>query len=222
VSPMCPEYGVTYLSGRTALGAAASRRSPPAPRLGSLHSLPLRRVAPFRSRLSGVSFSWQARLLEGRSFDLHDTQHGQPVAIVSRTFAERHWPGTSALGRSVQIIQTSRSPQLTVVGVVSDVKQFTLDGLTTADLYVPLHQMPAFQAPLIASRMFWVVRGRCDAASMIQAVRVALNQVEPNVAASSARTLESLWRASLGSRRANVHMLEAFGNIALVLCATGV
>ena len=161
-------------------------------------------------------------LLEGRPFDLHDTQHGQPVAIVSRTFAERHWPGTSAVGRSVQIIQTPQSPHLTVVGVVSDVKQFTLDGLTTADLYVPLQQMPAFQAPLIASRMFWVVRGRGDAASMTQAVRLAVAQVEPNVAASSARTLESLWLASLGSRRANVHVLEAFGNIALVLCAIGV
>jgi predicted permease len=162
------------------------------------------------------------RLIEGRPFDLHDTQHGQPVAIVSRTFAERHWPGTIAVGRSVQIIQTPQSPQLTVVGVVSDVKQFTLDGPTTADLYVPLYQMPAFQAPLIASRMFWVVRGRSDAASMMRAVRLAVTQVEPNVAASSARTLESLWLASLGSRRANVHVLEAFGNIALVLCATGV
>jgi predicted permease len=162
------------------------------------------------------------RLLEGRPFDLHDTQQGQPVAIVSRTFAERHWPGTRAVGQSVQIIQTPPSPHLTVVGVVSDVKQFTLDGLTTADLYVPLHQMPAFQAPLLASRMFWVVRGRGDAASMMQAVRLAVTEVEPQVAASSARTLESLWRASLGARRANVHVLEAFGNIALVLCAIGV
>ena len=82
--------------------------------------------------------------------------------------------------------------------------------------------MRAFQAPLIASRMFWVVRGKGDAASMTQAVRLAVAQVEPNVAASSARTLESLWLASLGSRRANVHVLEAFGNIALVLCAIGV
>jgi hypothetical protein len=106
--------------------------------------------------------------------------------------------------------------------VVSDVKQFTLDGPTTADLYVPLHQMPAFQAPLIASRMYWVVRGRGDTASIAQAVRSAVTQVEPNVAAGSVRTLEAVWLASLGSRRANVRLLQTFGNVALILCATGV
>ena len=162
------------------------------------------------------------QVLEGRAFDVHDTLDRQPVAIVSRSFAERHWPGKSAVGQSVQIVQTPQSPQLTVVGVVNNVKQFTLDGLTTADLYVPLHQMPAFQAPLMASRMYWVVRGRGDTASTTQAIRSAVTQVEPNVAASSARTLESLWLASLGSRRANVRLLQAFGNVALVLCAIGV
>jgi hypothetical protein len=121
----------------------------------------------------------------------------------------------------VQIVQTPQSPFLTVVGVVGDVKQFTLDGPATADLYVPLPQMPAFQAPLMASRMFWVVRGSGDVASMTRALRSAVTQVEPNVAAGSARTLESLWLASLGSRRANVRLLQAFGNIALVLCAIG-
>ena len=57
---------------------------------------------------------------------------------------------------------------------------------------------------------------------MARVVRLAVTQVEPNVAASSARTLESLWLASLGSRRANVRLLQAFGNIALVLCTMGV
>jgi putative ABC transport system permease protein len=162
------------------------------------------------------------RVLEGRAFDVHDTQDGQPVAIVSRSFAERHWHGEGAVGQSVQIVQTPQSPQLTVVGVVNDVKQFTLDGPATADLYVPLQQMPTFQAPLIASRMYWVVRSRGDTAAAMLAIRSAVTQVEPNVAASSARTLESLWSTSLGSRRAHVRLLEVFGYVALVLCAIGV
>ena len=115
------------------------------------------------------------QVLEGRAFDSHDTPDGQPVAIVSRSFAERHWPGKSAVGQSVQIIQTPQSPQLTVVAVVQNVKQSTLDGPTTAGLYVPLHQMPAFQAPLIASRMYWVVRAFGDTASTTQAIRSAVD-----------------------------------------------
>jgi putative ABC transport system permease protein len=54
------------------------------------------------------------------------------------------------------------------------------------------------------------------------AIRSAVSEVDPGIAASSPRTLESLWTASLGSRRANVRLLQAFGSVALVLCAIGV
>src|SRR4029453_15868689 len=95
-----------------------------------------------------------------------------------------------------------------MVGVVSDVKQFTLDAPATADLYVPLHQMPAFQAPLIAARMYWVVPRHGDVGAMTQAIRSAVAQVDPGVSASNSRTLKSLWLTSLGSRRANVRLLQ--------------
>jgi putative ABC transport system permease protein len=160
-------------------------------------------------------------VLEGRSFSHHDDKDGQPVAIVSRTFADRHWPGVSAVGKLVRIVQTPPSPELEIVGVVSDVKQFTLDAPSTADLYVPLPQMPAFQAPLMAARMYWVIKVR-GGEPAAQAIRDALAQVDPGVAASNPRTLESVWLASLGSHRANVRLLQVFGNVALALCAIGV
>jgi putative ABC transport system permease protein len=125
-------------------------------------------------------------------------------------------------GAVIAIIEASASPRLEIVGVVNDVKQFTLDGPATADLYVPLYQMPAFQAPLIAARMYWVVRGRVEATTMTRVIRSAVMQVDPGVASSSARTLESLWMTSLGSQRANVRLLQVFGDVALLLCAIGV
>jgi putative ABC transport system permease protein len=162
------------------------------------------------------------KVLEGRPFDDRDRKDSQPVAIVSRTFAARHWPGERVVGKGVQLVQATAAPRLEVIGVVSDVKQFTLDAPATADLYVPLHQMPAFQAPLIAARMYWVVRGPAGIAEIGRAMQAAVAQVDPGVATSSVRTLESLWRASLGSRRANVRLLQVFGNLSLILCAIGV
>ena len=160
-------------------------------------------------------------LIQGRAFTRHDRQDSLPVAIVSRTFAARHWPGEPAVGKQVRIVQTPPAPPLEVVGVVSDVKQFTLDAPATADLYLPLHQMPAFQVPLVAARMYWVVRGRDTATPDARLLREAVVQIDSGVAASSARTLESVWSASLGSQRANVRLLEVFGNVALALCAIG-
>jgi predicted permease len=193
--------------------ALLDRPMPPPDEVPQAH---LRVATPEYFRAAGI------QVLEGRSFDEHDSQDGRAVAIVSRTLAERHWPGASAIGKLLQIVQTADSPRLEIVGVVNDVKQFTLEGPATADLYVPLQQMPAFQAPLMAARMYWVVSGRDASAVMTRAIRASVAQVDPGVAASSARTLESVWLASLGSRRANVRVLQAFGNVALALCAIGV
>jgi predicted permease len=193
--------------------ALPGRPAPPPNEVPQAH---LRVATPEYFDAAGIA------VLEGRAFDRHDREDGRPVAIVSRAFARRHFGTDRALGKPVQIVQTTASAPLEIVGVVSDVKQFTLDAPATADLYVPLHQMPAFQAPLMASRMFWIVRGPRDLAAAALAIRSAVAQVDPGVAASGARSLESVWMSALGSGRAKVQLLQAFGSVALVLCAIGV
>jgi putative ABC transport system permease protein len=178
--------------------------------------------AHFRVATPGYFAAAGITVLRGRAFTDHDRADGQPVAIVSRTFADRHWPGQSAVGKSVQIVQANTSPALEVVGVVSDVKHFTLDAPSTSDLYVPLRQMPMSQASLLAARMFWVVRAHGEPAGLAPAIREAVLQIDPGVATSSARTLEAVMSTSLGARRVNVRLLEVFGQVAMVLCAVGV
>jgi putative ABC transport system permease protein len=197
----------------TADVAFPDRPAPPPDEVPQAH---LRITTPEYFNAIGV------QILDGRSFDDHDNGLGRPVAIVSQTFASRHWPGNRAVGRRLQIVQASASPELEVVGVANDVKQFALDGPATADLYVPLRQMPAFQAPLMATRMFVIVRSREGTVNMSKAIRAAVTRIDPGVAASASRTLESIWIASLGSRRANVRLLQVFGDVALALCAIGV
>jgi hypothetical protein len=59
-------------------------------------------------------------VLEGRGFRAFDREGAQQVAVVSRAFAERFWPGESAVGRRIQAGDT-----VTVVGVVADVPNQT-------------------------------------------------------------------------------------------------
>jgi putative ABC transport system permease protein len=108
------------------------------------------------------------------------------------------------------------------VGVVADVKQFRLDGAPTADLYLPLQQMPAAAVPRIAARMYWVVGTTVRADSISAALRREVREVDPEVAASGTRTLDEIVSASLASRRINVRLLELFGPIALGVAAFGV
>jgi hypothetical protein len=178
--------------------------------------------AHFRVASAGYFAAAGIRVLSGREFLAQDASTGHPVAVVSRTFAERHWPGERAVGKSLQIANGAASPVLEVVGVVNDVKQFTLDGAPTADVYVPLYQMPASQTSALTARMNWVVRTAGDPRLLDRAVRDAVHVVDPDVATSSTRTLDEVLSTSLGARRLNVRLLEAFGQVAIILSAMGV
>jgi predicted permease len=178
--------------------------------------------AHFRIASPGYFAAAGIRLVAGREFAADDRASGRAVAVVSRTFAERHWHGEQALGKPLQIVTSGSPPVLEVVGLVNDAKQFTLDGAPTADLYVPLQQMPPSQVSALTARMYWVVRTHGSPRSLETAVRTAVHDVDPDVAASSARTLEDVWSTSLAGRRVNVRLLEVFGQVAIALSAMGV
>jgi putative ABC transport system permease protein len=178
--------------------------------------------AHFRIASAGYFEAAGIRVVAGRGFLASDNMMSRPVAVVSRTFAERHWSGTSPVGKFLGLPIGSSPILLEVVGVVSDVKQFALDREPTADLYVSLLQMPPMQSALLVARMYWVVRTRDDPRQLESAVRSAVHSVDPEVATSSMRTLEALLQASLNPRRLNVRLLEYFGEVAVALTAIGV
>ena len=64
-------------------------------------------------------------LLEGRPFAESDREDTPQVAIVSRAFADRYWPGVSPVGR--RFGTAANGPWFEVVGVSGDVVQDLLD-----------------------------------------------------------------------------------------------
>jgi len=178
--------------------------------------------AHYRTASPGYFAAAGIAVVEGREFRDDDGPRSRPVALVSRTLAERSWPGESAVGKHLRIADPPDSPLVEIVGVVADVKQFRLDGAPTADLYLPLQQMPDAAVPLIAARMYWVVGTTVRADSISGALRREVREVDPEVAASGTRTLDEIVSASLASRRINVRLLELFGPIALGVAAFGV
>jgi predicted permease len=178
--------------------------------------------AHFRVATPGYFAAAGIPIVEGRAFTPHDREDRVTVAVVNRTLAERHWPAGRALGQSLDIVQSPRSIRLEIVGVVADVKQAGLDARPTADLYLPLAQMPVSQVPLLASRMYWVLRGRHDPAVLAQALRSVVAEVDSGVAASRAQTLGELWSSSLAPRRVSVELFQVFSLAALALCSLGV
>jgi putative ABC transport system permease protein len=156
--------------------------------------------------------------LSGREFNDDDRESTRRVAIISRAFAERHWPDGSPIGEHIVVGTDS----LEVVGVSDDVKQFGLDAGRTADLYVPLRQMAAGQAQFVAARMYWVVQTNGDPMKKADAVWAAVRLVDKDVATSSIRPVSLLVATSIGARRFNADLIKVAGAASFLLALIGV
>jgi putative ABC transport system permease protein len=136
------------------------------------------------------------------------------VAIVNRTFAERHWPNGNAIGK--KLWRGSREqPALEVVGVVSDTRTNDLTRVPEPEIYMPLWQATAFSKHL-------VVRSNVDPASIMGAVQRELKALSPTVGIEAVQTLDDIRASSLAPRTFAMQILVGFAAVACGLTHAGV
>jgi predicted lysophospholipase L1 biosynthesis ABC-type transport system permease subunit len=136
------------------------------------------------------------------------------VLIVNESFARRHWPGESPIGKRVLIGFMRKPIEREVVGVVGDVRHAGLDDAPAPGLYIPHAQEPS-------GAITFVVRARSDAAALLPAVRRELFAINPAMPLYSAATMEALLDTSLRGRRFMLTLLGAFSVASLALAALG-
>lgn len=157
----------------------------------------------------------QLPLLRGREFSDADGPDSQRVAIISRSMAERYWPGETAIGKRIKAGEpTSKTPWVTIVGIVGDVKYnayFPVD----AAVYVPYAQ----DADTAAN---FLLRTQGSPLSFIPAVRAKVAHVDPLQPIYEAKTLAQLTSEELIGISFIAKMMATLGFIALVLASSGV
>jgi putative ABC transport system permease protein len=179
-------------------------------------------LANYRAAGSGYFRTLGVPLRSGREFDAHDTGHAVPVAVISETFARRHFPGSSPIGARLQIDDTQPWRTIQIVGVVGDVKHTGLDAEGTDDVYVPFAQTPPRVSVWLANIFCIAVRTKADPRALLPAVRREIRNVDRDVAAASLRTMEEALDTSLSDRRFQAVLLELFGAAALALALAGI
>ena len=103
-------------------------------------SVSLRFVTP------GLFNSLGIPLRIGRDVLDADTFTAQPVAVVSESFAARHWPGKDPLGRRFKVAFKER----TIVGVVGNVRVRGLERDSEPQVYLPNQQIDDGWMPFYA------------------------------------------------------------------------
>ena len=160
------------------------------------------------------------RLLSGRDFDKHDTAGAQPVVIVSKSTAQRLWPGEDPIGQRLSM-QDKPKPEdwLTIVGVVDDVRQQSLAHQPDAATYQPY---PQVKQSFFLGHMTYAVRTSAKPEALTTSMRDALRRLDPNLPAMNIATMQELLGSITAEPLFQTRLLAAFSLLALVLSAIGI
>ena len=161
--------------------------------------------------------TFEIPLLQGRTFTGSDHQSSTPVVIVSRSFVERHWPGESAIGKRIRHFSGER-PWHQIVGVVDDVRQWSLTQELAPTIYYPYRQNPVAWW----SQTSLVVTTDGPESALLSAVGESLRSLNPELPISQPRTLRQIYGQLLWQPQFSVSLLALFAFAAVALAAIGV
>ncbi|HEY6329444.1 MAG TPA: FtsX-like permease family protein, partial [Blastocatellia bacterium] len=152
-----------------------------------------------------------ATLAEGRHFTDHDNAASQPVAIVNQKFARSISPSRSVVGLQVNVLDE----WCEIVGVVADLRQFSLEAPAWPEAFLPVAQRPV-------SFMTFMVRTSSNPVVLGPSVRDAIGAVDPGQSLPSARLITDRLTDSLSRRRYSTLLLALFAGLGLLLAGVGV
>ncbi|MGC2466850.1 MAG: ABC transporter permease [Candidatus Acidiferrum sp.] len=204
--------GVSAVGGITVMPLGSAMRSAsrfvidgqPLPANGA------RPVAETRVVSPGYFAAMRIPLRMGRPLDPHD--YGEQRIIVNEAIAKRFFPSGDAIGRRVNLCSLDPTPcWSTIVGVVGDVHQYSLDAAPTLDIY--------FTG---GWTQYLVIRTAYDPAELARAAIAAVHQYDPNLPVTHVMTLDNLFSDSVSPRRFSTFLLGVFAGLALLLAAMGI
>lgn len=167
-------------------------------------------------------------LLEGRSFTAHDDSNAPLVVIVGQSMARDCWPGRSALGQRMHVGNPRKGlPWATVVGVVADTKM-PRDEPNADQWYTPLDQPATLYGSDTPGNLsgppsgYITMRSSIDPEHMIQTMRSAIAEIDPQLALQEVRPLSEAISQVEAPRHFNTDLITTFAGGALLLTLTGI
>jgi putative ABC transport system permease protein len=185
---------------------------------------PLSRVIAATWTTGGYFETLGISLKRGRFFTDGDGRAGGRVVILSEMLARRLWPDQDPIGRQIKWgLEVSRTPWMTVVGVVGDVNQGALGIEPIAQTYEPIWQQSETPAFVDFYRTIHVVvRADRDPAAVLGALRAEIQQLDPQLPLSGAQPVLDVVADSVKPQRFSMTVVGVFALLALGLAAIGI
>ena len=157
-------------------------------------------------------------LLAGREFTPQDTAAAMKVAIVSERIVREYFPGGpgQALGRRVRVNVIDSSEWLTVVGVVADIRQMSLERDVQPMIYVPFQQDHSGFLRFVA----FVARTPTPG-SVVEGIRAEIRRAAPDLPIQSTVTMDEAVAASVAQPRFRTLLVGLFAMTATLIATCG-
>ena len=159
-------------------------------------------------------------MVEGRPLQPGDDAVGLRGVVVSRAFAERWWPGESALGRRVRTAFDG-GEWYEIVGVTGDVHLRRLEEPAEEAIYFPTLSGPAID-PIATRSADLVVRTSGDPMSMIPQLRREIRAINAHIPLANVRTMAQVLSESTARASFTATVLSAASLVALLLGMVGI
>ena len=156
-------------------------------------------------------------VLEGRDFSPSDSSTSTPVAIVSKSFAEKFFPGENPIGKHIEPGLSDglhKKAMHEIIAVVGDVKQRSLVKDARPTFYLPLSQCGITSLSV-------VLRSSGDPATLAMPLRALVGSVNRDIPLYHVRTLDDLLSTAASQPRFTTLLLSSFAVMALLLSAVG-
>lgn len=162
-------------------------------------------------------------LLQGRWFTHRDVKGSQLSIIINHTMARTFYPGKNPIGQRLKWggSAESRAPWMTVIGVVGDFKQESLQERTAPMTFTPIMQEPD-ESIFMSRNMNVAVRAGGDPSAIAAAVRKHVAELDPSLPVVGLTTMDDAVRQAAAPQRFSTWLLGVFAGIALLLATLGI
>jgi putative ABC transport system permease protein len=169
----------------------------------------------------GFFEAMQVPLIKGRVLTDDDRAGAPLVAVIDDEFVRRYYPDQDPIGKRFTFgppagaADTSSREWIQIVGVVGHTKHEGLAAEPRIQYYLPYRQNGT---PVLTV----AARTAGNPESYVNAVRLAVREVDPDQPIANVRTMDELLEQSVGQRKLSMVLLSLFSGIALLLASVGI
>jgi ABC-type antimicrobial peptide transport system permease subunit len=156
-------------------------------------------------------------IIKGRDFTNADIPTTVPVAIVNKVFVDKYLKGRDPIGVQFSAGYPAPDPknEVTIVGVIDDVRQKSLAEPAEPATYLSMTQLPFRRATAVVSM------SQADPAAVEGAIRAEVRKLNPTMAIDF-QLATDLVGGTLRRQELGMTLMLVFGGIAIVLAAVGI